>query len=221
MDYGNYWRRHWIEVLILAVLWLACTVLVVFLGCPVYIAPFMGFPLFGFWVFWILVLASFRVRVRRGHLERVFLNRVILQRQPLSRFSHIEPDVMHGDRVVFEGGQMLRLYEMPRDELQRMQAELPAHSLAAQTAERLGCDGPTDPVKIAPQWLAWQGGTVEKLAQTLEAEGATEFGILADALEDAGCSDEALLSHLRRPGGHVPGCWAIDAIRGERRQTHP
>ena len=36
--------------------------------------------------------------------------------------------------------------------------------------------------------------------------------VLADALEDAGCADEALLSHLRGPGPHVRGCWAVDLV---------
>lgn len=35
--------------------------------------------------------------------------------------------------------------------------------------------------------------------------------ILADALEDVGCSNSILLSHLRL-GFHIRGCWAIDSI---------
>lgn len=38
---------------------------------------------------------------------------------------------------------------------------------------------------------------------------------LADALEEAGCADEALLSHLRSPSPHVRGCWAIDLCLGK------
>ena len=66
------------------------------------------------------------------------------------------------------------------------------------------------------------------------------LGVLADALEEAGCEDQhcphcvggvwgeyesgeviqcncrhtALLSHLRGPGPHVRGCWALDLILG-------
>jgi hypothetical protein len=36
--------------------------------------------------------------------------------------------------------------------------------------------------------------------------------ILADALEDAGCTDADLLGHLRGPGPHVRGCWALDLV---------
>ena len=38
--------------------------------------------------------------------------------------------------------------------------------------------------------------------------------ILADALEDGGCTDEAMLSHCREPGSHVRGCWVVDAALG-------
>jgi hypothetical protein len=40
------------------------------------------------------------------------------------------------------------------------------------------------------------------------------LAILADALEEAGCADQAILSHLRGPGPHVRGCWAVDLILG-------
>jgi len=38
--------------------------------------------------------------------------------------------------------------------------------------------------------------------------------VLADALEEAGCAETALLDHLRAPGPHVRGCWALDHILG-------
>jgi len=49
-------------------------------------------------------------------------------------------------------------------------------------------------------------------------EGALDrarLAILADALEDAGCADAELLGHLRSPGPHVRGCWALDLILGK------
>lgn len=42
------------------------------------------------------------------------------------------------------------------------------------------------------------------------------LGVLSDALEEAGCSDADLLEHLRSPGPHVRGCWAVDLILGKR-----
>ena len=53
------------------------------------------------------------------------------------------------------------------------------------------------------------------LAEAVYEESAFErLPILADALEDAGCTDERLLRHLREPGGHVRGCWGLDLVLG-------
>ena len=38
--------------------------------------------------------------------------------------------------------------------------------------------------------------------------------VMADALMDAGCDSEDILSHLRSPGPHVRGCHVIDLILG-------
>jgi hypothetical protein len=40
------------------------------------------------------------------------------------------------------------------------------------------------------------------------------LAILSDALEDAGCADADLLSHLRSSGPHVRGCWVLDLLLG-------
>jgi hypothetical protein len=75
---------------------------------------------------------------------------------------------------------------------------------------------PFRPVVIDPVWLAWADGTVAKLARVIYDERAFDrLPILADALTDAGCGDEALLSHLRNPGVHARGCWAVDAVLGQ------
>jgi hypothetical protein len=38
------------------------------------------------------------------------------------------------------------------------------------------------------------------------------LAILADALEDAGCDNAEILSHLRGSGPHVRGCWVVDLL---------
>jgi hypothetical protein len=38
------------------------------------------------------------------------------------------------------------------------------------------------------------------------------LALLADALEEAGCTDAELLGHLRSPAVHVRGCFAVDAV---------
>jgi hypothetical protein len=36
--------------------------------------------------------------------------------------------------------------------------------------------------------------------------------VLADGLEEAGCTNADILNHLRGPGPHWRGCFALDAI---------
>ena len=42
-----------------------------------------------------------------------------------------------------------------------------------------------------------------------------DLPILADALEEAGCSNAEVLTHCRQPGEHVRGCWVLDLILGK------
>jgi hypothetical protein len=37
---------------------------------------------------------------------------------------------------------------------------------------------------------------------------------LADALEGAACAEQVIIDHLRQPGPHVRGCFALDLVRG-------
>jgi hypothetical protein len=68
---------------------------------------------------------------------------------------------------------------------------------------------------VDPGVLSWHGGTVPRLAQAISAERAFDrMPVLADALEDAGCADPELLGHLRGPGPHARGCWAVDLLLG-------
>jgi hypothetical protein len=70
--------------------------------------------------------------------------------------------------------------------------------------------------RVDPTWLTWNGGTVAKLARTVYDERAYErLPILADALEEAGCTDATMLGHCRGPGQHVRGCWVLDLLLGK------
>jgi hypothetical protein len=81
---------------------------------------------------------------------------------------------------------------------------------------------PLPPAKERKQWqarwdrlLAWEGGTVPKLARAIYDERAFErLPLLADALEEAGCEEPAIISHCRQPGAHVRGCWLVDLVLG-------
>jgi hypothetical protein len=79
------------------------------------------------------------------------------------------------------------------------------------------------PPPVAPAIMAWNGGLVRKLAQAAydgrELPAGTldlaRLAVLADALEEGGCDQADLLSHLRGPGPHVRGCWVIDLLLGK------
>jgi hypothetical protein len=69
---------------------------------------------------------------------------------------------------------------------------------------------------VNPAWLARDGGTAARLARAVYDERAFDrLPILADALEEAGCAEAELLGHLRGPGPHARGCWAVDLLLGQ------
>lgn len=47
-----------------------------------------------------------------------------------------------------------------------------------------------------------------------ESRDFSGLPVLADALEEAGCSDARLLAHCRKPGEHGCGCWAVNLLLG-------
>jgi hypothetical protein len=71
-----------------------------------------------------------------------------------------------------------------------------------------------NPFRPAECRSEWRTGTVLALAwQMYEAREFSATPILADALQDAGCDNEDILSHCRDTGAaHVRGCWALDLV---------
>ncbi len=62
-----------------------------------------------------------------------------------------------------------------------------------------------------PAWLTWNNGTVRNLARRIRETGETVLlPVLADALEEAGCRDTALLEHCRRPFEGTS--WVVDLL---------
>jgi hypothetical protein len=69
---------------------------------------------------------------------------------------------------------------------------------------------PFRPAVIVPSCL---NTAVLAIARGVYEERAfDQLSILADALEDAGCDNAEILTHCRRPGQHVRGCWVVDLI---------
>ena len=72
---------------------------------------------------------------------------------------------------------------------------------------------PFRPVVADPAWLT---PTVVSIAEAIYRDRAFDrLPILADALEEAGCTNADLLLHCRQPGEHVRGCWAVDLVLGK------
>ncbi len=71
-------------------------------------------------------------------------------------------------------------------------------------------------ITIAPAILSWHDATIPKVAQAIYDDRSFDrLPILADALEDAGCTNADILNHLRGPGPHVRGCWVVDLLLGK------
>jgi hypothetical protein len=72
---------------------------------------------------------------------------------------------------------------------------------------------PFQPVAINPSWLTWNSGTVVKIARSVyENRDFDHLAIVGDALEEAGCDNDAILVHCRSEREHVRGCWIIDLL---------
>jgi hypothetical protein len=65
----------------------------------------------------------------------------------------------------------------------------------------------------------WRTATVGALAEQIyETRDFTTMPILADALEETGCTERFLLDHLRGPGPHCRGCLTLDLVSGKERR---
>jgi hypothetical protein len=72
---------------------------------------------------------------------------------------------------------------------------------------------PFHPIVADPAWLT---PTVQSIASAICADRAFDrLPVLADALEEAGCTNADVLLHCRQPGEHVRGCWVVDLVLGK------
>jgi hypothetical protein len=110
----------------------------------------------------------------------------------------------HGERQVREHfGQLL---SRGGTEDARAMAEVPRDLLG----------DPYEPVRLDPAWLLADGSRVRQVAMAIYETGRfDEMPILADALQDAGCTDPRLLDHCLQDR-HYRGCWLLDAVLGKR-----
>jgi hypothetical protein len=92
---------------------------------------------------------------------------------------------------------------------------------AAWAAERVAQCGllhevfgnPFHPVSMLPAWLP--PPSAASAASIYDQRLFDRLPELAASLEAAGCTNAELLGHLRGPGPHVRGCWAVDLLLGK------
>jgi hypothetical protein len=68
-------------------------------------------------------------------------------------------------------------------------------------------------ITLNPIWLTWHDGLLVSMSRQLyDSRDFSDMPILADALEEAGCSDQDILGHCRSGDEHVRGCWVVDLV---------
>ena len=120
-----------------------------------------------------------------------------VKRLPVIRIARLSvEDVFESKRVDHPAGPRMPLYNAKRADLLR---------------DIFG--NPFRPVAFDP---AWRTSTALAIANGIYDDRAFDrLPILADAIQDAGCENEDILSHLRSDGPHVKGCWALDLVLGK------
>jgi hypothetical protein len=71
------------------------------------------------------------------------------------------------------------------------------------------------PACLTPQVVALARAAYDQRDLPAGTLDPARLAVLADALEEAGCTDQTVLDHLRGPGPHVRGCWAVDLLLGK------
>lgn len=70
-----------------------------------------------------------------------------------------------------------------------------------------------NPFQYVPFPQAWRTDTVLAFArQMYDSRDFSAMPIFADALEDAGCDNQEMLSHCRCGRRHARGCWVLDLV---------
>jgi hypothetical protein len=78
---------------------------------------------------------------------------------------------------------------------------------------RPACDpAPAEAADFDPEW---RSAAARGLAAAIDQDRSYHLlPVLADALEDAGCTDVRVLCHCRAGGRHGPGCWVVERVLG-------
>jgi hypothetical protein len=100
-------------------------------------------------------------------------------------------------------------------------SELVQKAMSQENAHQLGLlrdifGNPFHPIAITSSWLTWHDGLLVSMAQKMyDSRDFSDMPVLADALEEAGCTNQDILVHCRSAGEHVRGCWVVDSLLGK------
>jgi hypothetical protein len=111
----------------------------------------------------------------------------------------------------------------PGDELRAARAAWAAAQKATTQEQTYQCNllldifgNPFRPITLDLAWLTWHDGLLVSMAQQMyDSRDFSDMPILADGLEEAGCSNQDILAHCRSGGEHVRGCWVVDLLLGK------
>jgi hypothetical protein len=140
----------------------------------------------------------------RFHIRRMLLSAVQATTSPRVGFWAGTPAVSIASALAVQA------------ELDRGAAQGEARQAESQRIAQLLRDIFHAPFQSAPKidsaWLTWNNGTVARLARSIyDGHRFGDLPVLADALQEAGCTDPALIEHCR-DGEHARGCWLVDLL---------
>jgi hypothetical protein len=96
-----------------------------------------------------------------------------------------------------------------RDRWDNPGGELVCHRLLRETV-----GNPFRPIRFQSSWQTVD--TVGLARGIYEDRAFDRMPLLADALMDAGCDDDQIISHCHTGGPHVRGCWVVDLVLGKQ-----
>jgi hypothetical protein len=146
------------------------------------------------------------------------------------------PDATHwtsvsagGEVCLWNEDTLMGSWQLPEPGTPRSLAAHPDRSWIAVGVKKGGFARPQSAVVLAETDTisldaSWRTPTVLSLARAAEEERTSPagpldtacLGILADALEDAGCADDRILAHLRSHDRRLKECWIVDLILGKQ-----
>jgi hypothetical protein len=119
-------------------------------------------------------------------------------------------DLVH-DRVLFVLGESTTVWDVDRGGRLLSDRATARYHPSAKCFATLPKDNRMTISRLRGLDATWATDAIRALAASIDDLHAG-LGVLADALADAGCTDEQMLAHCRQPGPHGARCWVLDRL---------